>query len=68
MGVYYSRSTFTVAPSVEPGIYELSLNANADITKFRNDDDYAALLSREGGFSWQGGYTKVIVEVTPPDP
>lgn len=60
--------TFTVAPSVEPGIYELSLNANADITKFRNDDDYAALLSREGGFSWQGGYTKVIVEVTPPDP
>ena len=58
--------TFTVAKSVEPGIYELSLNANADITKFRNDDDYAAFLSREGGFSWQGGYTKVLVEVTPP--
>lgn len=60
--------TFTVAPSVEPGIYELSLNANADITKFRNDDDYAELLSREEGFSWQGGYTKVIVEVIPPGP
>ena len=60
--------TLTVAPNVEPGIYELSLNANADITKFRNDDDYAALLSRQGGFSWSGGHTTVIVEVTPPGP
>ena len=58
--------TLTVAPSVEPGIYELSLNAHADITKFRNDDDYAALLSREGGFSWAGGRTTIIVEVKPP--
>ena len=58
----------TVAPSVEPGIYELRLNADVDITKFRNDDDYAALLSREGGFSWSGGHTTIIVEVTPPGP